>query len=156
MKACLHTLKEAQNLFRVRVRKLRKDGQSAEINKINANVNGQAQSNEQAHAKSMELEKAKSEVKMLELQAKEALAKKMHTWKMEEIRLEKQLTTEYKQDAEDCIKIYNKLKDMSDGMVWSSQWTPLTNVEFIGKYPYTRRYTLTGMGRLFLKGIKDE
>jgi hypothetical protein len=89
----ISTLKEAQNLFRVRVRKLRKDGQRAEVDKINANVNGQSQSNEQAHAKSMELEKMKAEMKMLEIQAAQALAEKQHEWKMEEIRLTKQLET---------------------------------------------------------------
>mgnify|MGYP001174242167 CR=1 FL=1 len=68
-------------------------------------------------------------------------------------RLEKQSKTEYKQDAEDCIKIYNKLKEQSDGHVWESEWTPLVTVEFIGKYPYTRRYKPTKIGYIFLKGI---
>ncbi|MGK2864674.1 MAG: hypothetical protein ACSLE0_22280 [Chitinophagaceae bacterium] len=35
------------------------------------------------------------------------------------IRLQKQLKTEYKKDAEDCIEIYNKLKEINDGHVWS-------------------------------------
>lgn len=29
--------------------------------------------------------------------------------------LQKQLETEYRKEAEDCIKIYNKLKEMSGG-----------------------------------------
>ena len=69
-------------------------------------------------------------------------------------RLTKQLATEYKQDAEDCIKIYNWIKDTDkDGRVWESRWSPLANVEFIGSYPYLRKYTLTITGRTLLKGI---
>lgn len=36
--------------------------------------------------------------------------------------LQEQLKTEYKKEAEDCIKIYNKLKEISGGSVWSSDW----------------------------------
>lgn len=42
-------------------------------------------------------------------------------------RLNKQLETEYKKDAEDCIKIYNILKEMYNGSVWESQWNPLVD-----------------------------
>ena len=70
-------------------------------------------------------------------------------------RLQKQLQTEYKDDAEDCIKIYNKIKEMKDGHVWDSSWNPLVTVEFLGKYPYQRRYYLTSMGRIFLKGLNQ-
>lgn len=35
-------------------------------------------------------------------------------------RLQKQLQVEeHREDAEDCIKIYNKLKEMNDGSVWN-------------------------------------
>lgn len=69
-------------------------------------------------------------------------------------RLEKQLKTEYKQDAENCIKIYNKLKELHNGHVWESNWNPLIKVEFIGGYPnYERRFKLTEIGHIFLKGI---
>lgn len=71
-------------------------------------------------------------------------------------RLQRQLKTEYKQDAEDCIKIYNKLKDMHDGHVWESNWTPLVNTVFIGRYPaYERRFKPTAVGYVFLKGIEQ-
>lgn len=44
-------------------------------------------------------------------------------------RLQKQLQVEeHRVDAEDCIKIYNKLKEMNDGSVWSSDWQVLTTI----------------------------
>lgn len=71
-------------------------------------------------------------------------------------RLQKQLKTEYKQDAEDCIEIYNKLKEMYNGHVWLSVWNPLVATSFIGTYPYTRRFKPTAIGYIFLKGINNE
>ena len=65
-------------------------------------------------------------------------------------RLDKQLTTEYKKDAEDCILIYNTLLNRT-GKVWSSQWTPLVTVIFL-TYP-SRRYKPTSIGYTFLKGL---
>ena len=70
-------------------------------------------------------------------------------------RLEKQLKTEYKQDAEDCLKIYNTLKKRT-GHVWESAWNPLVTVEFLGNYPYERWYKPTSIGYIFLKGIENE
>lgn len=74
------------------------------------------------------------------------------------VALEKQLKTDFKQDAEDCLKIYNKLKEMHNGHVWESNWNPLVSVEFIGKYGHhqERRYKLTAIGKIFLKGLEDE
>lgn len=46
-------------------------------------------------------------------------------------RLQQQLTTEHKQDAEDCLIIYNYLEDTTGG-VWSSNWNPLVQVTFKG------------------------
>ena len=71
-------------------------------------------------------------------------------------RLEKQLTTEYKQDAEDCLKIYNKLKEMNEGHVWQSTWTPLVTVIYKGFPSDERRYKPTDIGYIFLKGIENE
>jgi len=69
-------------------------------------------------------------------------------------RLEKQLKTEYKDDAEGCIKIYNKLKELNNGHVWESQWNPLVDITFKG-FPNTeRRYTPSNLGRIFLKGLE--
>ncbi len=43
-------------------------------------------------------------------------------------RLQKQLKIEeYKQDAEDCLKIYEKLKEMNNGSVWNLQWQQLVD-----------------------------
>lgn len=69
------------------------------------------------------------------------------------VRLEQQLTTKHREDAEDCIEIYNKIKDMDkDNYVWSSKWTPFVDVIF-GKYP-SRRYMPNELGKIFLKGIR--
>ena len=70
------------------------------------------------------------------------------------IRLENQLKTEYKQDAEDCIKIYNQLKEIT-GHVWESDWRPLVHTIFIKGFPSNeRRFKPTSLGYIFLKGIK--
>jgi len=70
-------------------------------------------------------------------------------------RLQKQLKTEYKQDAEDCLKIYNKLKETTDH-VWESDWRPLVNTIFKGFPSDERRFKPTPVGYIFLKGITDE
>jgi hypothetical protein len=69
-------------------------------------------------------------------------------------RLEHQLTTEHKKDAEDCIEIYNKLKEMGDGKVWESNWRPLTDVTFKGFPSDKTTYKPNTKGYIFLKGIK--
>lgn len=71
-------------------------------------------------------------------------------------RLEQQLKTEYKKDAEDCIEIYNKIKEMSNGHVWSSQWEQLTYVTFKGFPSDERRYKPNNIGYVFLKGIRKD
>jgi len=67
--------------------------------------------------------------------------------------LNKQLKTEYRQDAEDCLKIYNELKEIDNGHVWASKWTPLVTVIFEGFPSGKRRYKPTAVGYIFLKGI---
>lgn len=73
-------------------------------------------------------------------------------------RLQKQLKIEeYKQDAEDCLKIYEKLKEMNNGSVWDSSWNPLTTVKFVGTYPNSERiYKPSQEGYVFLKGIEEK
>ena len=73
-------------------------------------------------------------------------------------RLQKQLKSEeYKKDAEDCLKIYEKLKEMNDGKVWESSWNPLTKVTFVGTYPNSERiYKPRQEGYVFLKGIEEK
>lgn len=68
-------------------------------------------------------------------------------------RLEKQLKTEHKEDAEDCIKIYNKIKEMSNGHVWESEWRHLVDTIFKGFPSNERRFKPTKIGYIFLKGI---
>lgn len=71
--------------------------------------------------------------------------------------LQKQLKTEHKQHAEDCIKIYNYLKERNNNHIWESQWNPLVSVTFIGNYPnYEKRYKPTNIGDLVLKGLKEK
>lgn len=72
--------------------------------------------------------------------------------------LQKQLKSEeHRKDAEDCLKIYEKLKEMNNGCVWSSSWEPLTIVEFVGIYPNSKRiYKPSKEGYVFLKGINEE
>lgn len=72
-------------------------------------------------------------------------------------RLKKQLTIpEHKENAEECIKIYNWIKETDkDGRVWSSRWSPLVGVMWLGVYPRsTAIYNLNGTGKALLKGIK--
>lgn len=68
-------------------------------------------------------------------------------------RLQEQLNTEYKQDAEDCIKIYNKLQEMYNGSVWNSKWNPLVDTIFKGFPSDERRYKPSSIGYIFLKGL---
>ena len=72
--------------------------------------------------------------------------------------LQRQLKNpEYKQAAEDCIEIYNWLKDTDpNGRIWESNWTPLVSVKFLGVYPNnTRIHAPNAMGYMLLKGIRS-
>ena len=73
-------------------------------------------------------------------------------------RLQKPLKLEeYKKNAEDCLKIYEKLKEMNNGKVWESSWNPLTTVKFVGTYPNSERiYKPSREGYVFLKGIEEK
>lgn len=70
-------------------------------------------------------------------------------------RLEKQLKTEYKEDAEDCIQIYNKLREINNGSVWQSTWTPLVDTIFKGWPSDERRFKPTKIGQIFIRGISN-
>jgi hypothetical protein len=71
-------------------------------------------------------------------------------------RLEKQLLDHnHKEDAEDCIRVYNWLKETDpEGRVWSSRWRPLVDVSFEGFPSDKRIYKLNITGRMLLNGIK--
>ena len=70
-------------------------------------------------------------------------------------RLQKQLKTEYKEDAENCLIIYNKLKEMYNGSVWSSNWVPLVDTIFKGFPSDERRFKPTEIGKIFLNGLNN-
>lgn len=73
--------------------------------------------------------------------------------------LQRQLKSEeYKKDAEDCIKIYEKLKEMNGGSVWSSEWQKLTTIGgWIGQRPNAEMaYKPSEIGYVFLKGIEEK
>ena len=74
-------------------------------------------------------------------------------------RLQKQLKSEeYKKDAEDCLKIYEKLKELNNGSVWDSDWRQLTTIGgWIGdKYPKTMVDKPSKLGYELLKGIEEK
>lgn len=71
--------------------------------------------------------------------------------------IQKQLKSEeFKKDAEDCLKIYEKIKEMNNGKVWESSWSSLTTVKTYGNYPHGLNvYKPSLMGYAFLKGIEE-
>lgn len=69
--------------------------------------------------------------------------------------LQRQLETNHKKDAEDCLKIYEKLAEINGGSVWESQWRPLTEVRFSGLLRERRLYKPSAIGYIFLKGIEN-
>lgn len=73
-------------------------------------------------------------------------------------KLQKQLGTEFKKDAEDCLKIYEKLKEINNGSVWELDWRQLTTVGgWIGeKHPKTMVYKPSKLGYELLKGIEEK
>lgn len=69
-------------------------------------------------------------------------------------RLNQQLNIkDCKKDAEECIQVYNWIKDNHKGSVWSSTWRPLVNVEHKGFPSDKRTYSLSIVGKMLLRGI---
>ena len=69
--------------------------------------------------------------------------------------LNRQLNSEYKKEAEDCLLIYNTIKE-STGHIWESDWNPLVSFWSIGIYPNSIRfYKPSELGQIFLRGIKQ-
>ncbi len=74
-------------------------------------------------------------------------------------RLQKQLENpDTKKDAEDCIKIYNWIKETDpEGRVWDSRWNPMVNVKWEGTHPNSSAvYKPNLTGYTLLKGINCE
>lgn len=68
--------------------------------------------------------------------------------------LQRQLNLEeYRKDAEDCLFIYDKLKEMNNGNIWETQWNALVTVNFMGSYPYVRIYKPNNLGYTIIEGI---
>ena len=64
------------------------------------------------------------------------------------------MKTEHKKEAEDCIKIYNKVKEISRGSVWESDWRVLVRVICVGTWPNAKPiYKPNAIGEIFIKGI---
>jgi len=70
-------------------------------------------------------------------------------------RLQSQLKSEeFKKDAEDCLTIYEKLKELNNGSVWDTQWQQLVDVKFKGFPSDERTYKPSKIGYVFLRGIE--
>jgi hypothetical protein len=68
--------------------------------------------------------------------------------------LKAQLETDAIEDAIQCILVYEKLKELGEGRVWSFQWDPLVNVKYVGTLPNCEKsYSLSAIGEVFLKGL---
>ena len=68
-------------------------------------------------------------------------------------RLQKQLSSEeHKKDAEDCLKIYNHLIEVT-GHVWDSEWRVLVSTKFKGFPSNERTYKPTSIGYTLIKGL---
>lgn len=70
-------------------------------------------------------------------------------------RLQEQLSTEYKQDAEDCLKIYEKLLEVDKGHLWERTWNILVRTIFKGFPSNERRFKPTNVGYVFLNGLNS-
>lgn len=76
-------------------------------------------------------------------------------------RLQKQLQDEEtKQDAQECIKVYNWISETDpEGRVMESRWNPMVKVTFKkgSRFPNaTRIYELNITGKTLLKGIESD
>lgn len=70
-------------------------------------------------------------------------------------RLLKQLEKDYLEDAKDCIRIYEALKELNRGSVPSDQWMVLSRVQHLGTHIDSMRvYSPSKMGYVFLKGLE--
>jgi len=68
-------------------------------------------------------------------------------------KLERQLQTENKVDAENCLKIYDKLKEITGG-VYDSDWSTLVKAHWEGNTPNrVLVYRPSKIGYIFLNGL---
>lgn len=72
-------------------------------------------------------------------------------------RLLKQLETDYSENARDCLKIYEALKELGRGSVPSNQGMALINVRHLKSCSdFTRVYLPSKIGYIFLKGLEKD
>ena len=60
-----------------------------------------------------------------------------------------------KNDAIQCLEIYDALNKINNGKVWSSQWQILVDVKSAGFESDDRIYYPSKIGLIFLKGLKS-
>ena len=72
--------------------------------------------------------------------------------------LNKQLKmAEYADDAKICIQIYNYLKKVDDGHIWSSRWSPLVRSIYLGRYPSGQTvYRPTDLGKMVVAQLNNK
>lgn len=66
----------------------------------------------------------------------------------------KQLKSEFHKEAEDCLKIYDKLLELEGG-VYGFKWNILVDVKVEGSYPHNHIHFPSEIGKIFLAGIKE-
>lgn len=71
-----------------------------------------------------------------------------------ELRLQsKSEDAKVRQDAEDCLKIADKLAELNDGHIWSSDWRMLTSVRYVKGKEWKRQFEPSEIGKIFIKGL---
>ena len=71
-----------------------------------------------------------------------------------ELRLQlKSEDAKVRQDAKDCLIIANKLKELNDGNIWSSDWRVLSSVRWVKNKEWERQFEPTKIGKIFIKGL---
>lgn len=72
-------------------------------------------------------------------------------------RLLKQLETDYSEDARNCLKIYEAIKELNEGSIPSDQWMVLSRVQHLGTHIDPMRvYSPSKIGYVFLKGLERD
>lgn len=71
-----------------------------------------------------------------------------------ELRLQlKSEDAKVRQDAKDCLIIANKLKELDDGHIWSSDWRVLTSVRWVKDKEWKHQFKPSKIGKIFINGI---
>ena len=71
-----------------------------------------------------------------------------------ELRLQlKSEDSKIKQDAKYCLIIANKLAELNDGHIWSSDWRILTEVKYVKDKEWKRQFEPSEVGKIFIKGL---